>query len=115
MAELLMQEVSSQLRHYGETHYFYSLDPHFRFEYVCSAVERLWGRSFLSLKGKVIWDEFPSAKEDEGYARHVAAMHERMLQRYSLFLPQFQRRYCFTLRPLTSGSLYCFFEEERAN
>ena len=101
----------SRVPQYEDGRYFYSLDPDFRFEYVCSATERLWKRPFFSLQGKSIWEEFPAARETEAYDRHLLAMRECATQRYIVFSASFQKWYRFTLRPQLTGSLYCFFED----
>ncbi|SDF00524.1 Serine phosphatase RsbU, regulator of sigma subunit [Blastococcus aurantiacus] len=54
---------------------FYSLDRDWRFTHVNAAAEKLLFRNREELLGRVIWDEFPAARDsvvEEGYRRAVA-------------------------------------------
>jgi len=55
---------------------FYAVDEDWRFIYVNSEAERLWDRPRETLLGRVIWDEFPDARDSESYEAHILAARE---------------------------------------
>lgn len=99
----------------ARTRHFYSLDSSFRFTYVSPEAVALWDWPEGLLLGQVIWDVFPSAKESVSYERHLAAMNERTVQTFDSYSPRLRRWYDFTVHPVESGGLMCFFEESGGN
>ena len=66
---------------------FYTVDHEWRFTYVNSKAEELWGRSREELLGKNIWEEFPQAEDSESYRQIRRAMEERVTTEFETISP----------------------------
>ncbi|MBP2232798.1 PAS domain S-box-containing protein [Azospirillum agricola] len=55
---------------------FYTLDHDWRFTYINSKAEQIWGRKRDTLLGRVIWDAFPEVVGSEPFEAHRQAVRE---------------------------------------
>src|SRR5688572_7962840 len=90
---------------------FYAVDAEFRFTYVNSKAEHLWGKQRAGLIGRKLWDEFPQAVGSEPYDMHFKVMRE-------LKPAQFETRSSILgiwldvcIYPDTNGGLACYFRD----
>ena len=66
---------------------FYAVDGGWRFTYINSKAEELWGRSRKVLLGKNIWEEFPQAIGSQSYRQIKRAMEERATTEFETICP----------------------------
>ena len=82
---------------------FFTLDSHWRFDYVNPEAHRILGRESGDLAGKVLWTEYPGL-EGTAFER---AYHRTMFQRektsFTAFYPKHQRWYEVTTFPAPEG------------
>jgi PAS domain S-box-containing protein len=82
---------------------FYAVDEDFRFTYINRVAEAWWERPRESLLGKVMWDEFPEAKDSPAYAAHLKAARERSVVRAELISPLIDRWIEVSIFPTETG------------
>jgi PAS domain S-box-containing protein len=66
---------------------FYAVDGGWRFTYINSKAEELWGRSRDELVGKNIWEEFPQAVGSQSCRQIKRAMEERATTEFETICP----------------------------
>ncbi len=66
---------------------FFAVDREWRFTYVNREAEKLWGRSREELLGKILWEEFPQAKDSESYRQTRRAMEDGVTTEFETFSP----------------------------
>src|SRR5918995_1022306 len=66
---------------------FFAVDHEWRFTYVNSKAEELWGRSREELLGKDLWEEFPQAEGSESYRQIKRAMEEGITTEFETLSP----------------------------
>ena len=66
---------------------FFAVDHEWRFTYVNSKAEELWGRSREELLGTNIWEEFPQAEGSESYRQIKRAMEEGVTTEFEALSP----------------------------
>jgi PAS domain S-box-containing protein len=66
---------------------FFAVDNEWRFTYVNSKAEELWGRSREELLEKNIWEEFPQAEVSESYRQLKRAMEEGVTTEFDTLSP----------------------------
>jgi PAS domain S-box-containing protein len=66
---------------------FFAVDHEWRFTYVNSKAEELWGRSREELLGKDLWEEFPQAEGSESYRQIKWAMEEGVTTEFDTLSP----------------------------
>jgi PAS domain S-box-containing protein len=66
---------------------FFTVDNEWRFTYVNSKAEELWGRSREELLGKDLWEEFPQAEGSESYRQIRQAMEEGLTTEFETLSP----------------------------
>jgi PAS domain S-box-containing protein len=66
---------------------FFAVDREWRFTYVNSKAEELWGRSREELVGKNLWEEFPQAEDSESYRQIKRAMEEGATTEFETISP----------------------------
>ncbi|ACV63760.1 signal transduction histidine kinase, nitrogen specific, NtrB [Desulfofarcimen acetoxidans DSM 771] len=70
---------------------FFALDGQWRFIYVNSAAERLWGITREKLIGKIMWDEFPEAIGTSLESEYYKAVFRQKAVHFEAFLPVMHR------------------------
>jgi PAS domain S-box-containing protein len=66
---------------------FFAVDHQWRFTYVNSKAEELWGRERQELVGKNIWEEFPEAQDSGYYLQTRRAMEEGVTTEFETISP----------------------------
>jgi PAS domain S-box-containing protein len=66
---------------------FFAVDNEWRFTYVSSKAEELWGRERQELVGKNIWEEFPEAQDSGYYLQTRRAMEEGVTTEFETISP----------------------------
>ncbi|MDQ3922786.1 MAG: PAS domain S-box protein, partial [Actinomycetota bacterium] len=66
---------------------FFAVDHEWRFTYVNSKAEELWGRSREELLGKNIWEEYPQAEGSEFYRQIRRAAEESIVTEFETAFP----------------------------
>jgi PAS domain S-box-containing protein len=90
---------------------FYAVDAEFRFTYVNSKAEQLWGKRREALIGRVLWDEFPQAVGTEPHAMHLKVMRELRPVQFETRSPVLGIWLDVSLYPDTNGGLACYFRD----
>ena len=90
---------------------FYAVDADFRFTYVNSKTEQLWGKRREDLLGRKLWDEFPQAVGSEPYAKHIEVMRELRPVQFETRSPVLDAWLDVSLYPDTNGGLACYFRD----
>jgi PAS domain S-box-containing protein len=90
---------------------FYALDADFRFSYVNSKAEQLWGKRRENLLGRRIWDEFPQAVGTLPYDMHVKVMRELKPVQFETRSPVLGTWLDVSLYPDTNGGVACYFRD----
>jgi PAS domain S-box-containing protein len=90
---------------------FYALDSEFRFTYVNTKAEQLWGKRRESLLGKRIWDEFPQAIGTRPYDMHRQVMRELKPVQFETRSPVLGIWLDVSLYPDTNGGIACYFRD----
>jgi PAS domain S-box-containing protein len=68
---------------------FFAVDNQWRFTYVNSKAEELWGRSREELLGTDLWEEFPEVEGSESYREIKRAMEEGITTKFETLSPVF--------------------------
>ncbi len=89
---------------------FYAVDHAWRFTYVNGEAERLWGRRREDLLGKVIWDEFVTARNSPPHHAHLEALRERRVVRLESVSPIVGRWVDISIYPTQDG-LAVYFKD----
>ncbi|MGH3106161.1 MAG: PAS domain S-box protein [Rubrobacteraceae bacterium] len=66
---------------------FFAVDNEWRFTYVNSKAEELWGRSREELLGTDLWEEFPEVEDSESYREIKRAMEEGITTEFETLSP----------------------------
>ena len=66
---------------------FFAVDNEWRFTYVNSKAEELWGRSREELLGTDLWEEFPEVEDSESYREIKRAMEEGITTKFETISP----------------------------
>ena len=66
---------------------FFAVDMEWRFTYVNSKAEELWGRSREELLGKNVWEEFPEAEGSSSRQQIERAMEEGVITEFETVSP----------------------------
>ena len=66
---------------------FFAVDNEWRFTYVNSKAEELWGRSREELLGTDLWEEFPEVEGSESYREIKRAMEEGITTKFETISP----------------------------
>jgi PAS domain S-box-containing protein len=90
---------------------FYAVDRDWRFTYVNSKTEELWGRKRVELLGRVYWEEFPQAVGSEPYKAHERAMARREVVRRETVSAIFGEWIDVSVNPTADGGLSVYFRE----
>jgi PAS domain S-box-containing protein len=90
---------------------FYALDAEFRFTYINSKAEQMWGKRRESLLGRKIWEEFPHAIGSPPYEKHLEVMRELKPVQFETRSPVLGIWLDVSLYPDTDGGLACYFRD----
>jgi PAS domain S-box-containing protein len=90
---------------------FYAVDAAFRFTYVNSKAEQLWGRRREQLLGRKLWDEFPQAVGSAPYDMHFKVMRELKPVQFETRSPVLGIWLDVSIYPDTNGGLACYFRD----
>jgi PAS domain S-box-containing protein len=66
---------------------FFALDKEWRFTYINAGAEQIVRRTREELLGKIVWEEFPEAKDSVAYAQYQFAAAERIPVTFEFFYP----------------------------
>jgi PAS domain S-box-containing protein len=90
---------------------FYAVDADFRFTYVNSKAEQLWGKRRDELLGRKLWEEFPQALGTQTHAMHLEVMRELKPVQFETRSPVLDTWLDVCLYPDTNGGLACYFRD----
>jgi PAS domain S-box-containing protein len=90
---------------------FYALDADFRFTYVNSRAEQMWGKRREDLLGRRIWDEFPQAVGTLPYDMHLKVTQELKPVQFETRSPVLDIWLDVSLYPDTNGGVACYFRD----
>lgn len=90
---------------------FYAVDAGFRFTYVNSKAEQLWGKRREELLGRGLWDVFPQAAGSESHEMHLKVMRELEPVQYETRSAVLGIWLDVSLYPDTNGGLACYFRD----
>ena len=90
---------------------FYAVDSDFRFTYVNSKAEQLWGKRRERLLGRKLWDEFPQAVGSEAQAMHLRVMRELRPVQFETRSAVLGTWLDVSLYPDTNGGVACYFRD----
>lgn len=86
---------------------FFAVDQNWRFIYVNSEAERLWGRKREELTGRELWEVFPEAVDTLFQREYQRAMSHRVAVHFEGFSPVFKRWIDVHVYPFREGlSIY---------
>lgn len=86
----------------------YMLDQAWRFTYLNREAERILERSRDALVGRVIWDEFPEARDSALYAVYRESMEQRTSRTVEFYYPPLQHWFEITSHPSPGGMIAYF-------
>ncbi len=89
---------------------FYALDTEWRFTYINAAAERIVQRTREELLGKVVWEEFPEAKDSVVYTQYHCAAAERVPVSFEFFYPPLDTWLAVRAYPSAEG-ISVFFQD----
>lgn len=69
---------------------FYTLDPNWRFTYLNTEAERLFGFCSAELVGQELWSVFPDLKDSPIYLNHLQAAQTGEAAHFEIFYPPFK-------------------------
>ena len=69
---------------------FYTLDPLWRFTYLNTEAERLFGLPNSDLLGRDLWEVFPKLKDSPVYPKHLQAAQTGEAAHFEVFYPPFE-------------------------
>ena len=90
---------------------FVALDSEYRFTYVNSAAERIYGRTRESLLGRNAWEMFPETRNTEAAERYERAMTTRVPTRFETFFEPWEKWFEVNVDPTVDGGLALFFRD----
>jgi PAS domain S-box-containing protein len=90
---------------------FYAVDADFRFTYVNSRAEQLWGKRREDLLGRRLWDEVPQGLGSESPEMHLKVMRELQPVQFETRSPTLGIWLDVSLYPDTNGGLACYFRD----
>ncbi|MFL6693265.1 MAG: PAS domain-containing protein, partial [Ramlibacter sp.] len=104
-----IEEASAKTRHdavaildsIGEG--FFTLDRHWRFDFVNRAALRILGRERSSLQGRTLWTEYPGLEGSDFERCYHRTMFERETTTFTAFYPGHQRWYEVSTYPAPEG------------
>lgn len=88
----------------------YALDQQWRFVYMNAEAERLVQRSAATLMGKVVWDEFPEARQTMVYGEYHRARRDSIPVSFEFFYPPLQTWFNVRAYPHSRG-LTVYFQD----
>ncbi|WP_439518425.1 PAS domain-containing protein [Hydrogenophaga sp.] len=82
---------------------FFTLDSHWRFDFVNRQAHRILEREHGSLQGRTLWDEYPGLEGTEFERSYHRTMHERVTTRFTAFYQAHQKWYEVSTYPAPEG------------
>ncbi len=82
---------------------FFTLDSHWRFDFVNRQAHRILERELGSLQGRTIWDEYPGLQGTEFERSYHLTIHERVTTRFTAFYQGHQKWYEVSTYPAPEG------------
>jgi signal transduction histidine kinase/CheY-like chemotaxis protein len=89
---------------------FFTLDRHWRIDYVNQEAHRILQKNAGELAGKVLWEIYPGLEGTEFEKAYFSAMHDREKSHFTGYYPYLQRWYEITTFPAPEG-ISVFFQD----
>ncbi|HET9133590.1 MAG TPA: PAS domain S-box protein [Gemmatimonadales bacterium] len=87
----------------------YTIDRDWRFTYLNRQAERLLERAATDLLGRVLWDEFPEARESPLHPAYRETMERRETRHIEVWYPPLQHWFDVTAHPSPDGGIVVYF------